>query len=325
MLSAEIATTLAAAKSAEILSKQLRKVSELLKPFKPDVKSFRIDYLERSSEVKYLLFIPAGVRRMLARKIKIPAIVGFRFDEMWDLDRMDSVGFSWGFDGNDWLLDIGKLPNSERYWLTMKGKISTGFLNQLVSVKAAENPCREGEIDKYWIHSALKDVEIFENIWKALNIEKVNTDVRIGVERFFTSEIPKEVKNKLQLQKQLLTAIGSGNRNLEQKLKYRYRRLTRTPMISPSELYELLLSLASGDFFSSFVEVSQPFVMDTIEPVRNLAVVVPEKVKVGVQTDLSYKMPVAKGDVSFQRRQYQDAVSSKVKEMLPKKKRARRL
>jgi hypothetical protein len=48
--------------------------------------------------------------------------------------------------------------------------------------------------------------------------------------------------------------------------------------------------------------------------------VVPEKVRVGVQTDLSYKMPAAKGDLYFQRKQYQDSVSSKVKEMLPKKK-----
>jgi len=215
MLSAEIATALAAAKSAEILSKQLREVSERLKPFKPDVKSFRIDYLERKSEVKYLLFIPAGLRRRLRRKIEVPAVAGFRFDEMWDLDTMKSVGFSWGFDGNKWLLDISKLPSSEKYWLTMKGKISTAFLNQLVSVKAAKNPCREGQIDKYWIHSALKDTEILKKIWSELNIEQVNTDVRIGVERFFTSAIPKEIKDRLELRRRLLSAISSRDRNLE--------------------------------------------------------------------------------------------------------------
>jgi len=320
MLSAEIATTLAAAQTTEILLKQLREVSERLKPFKPDVKSFRINYLEKNSEVKYFLLIPAGVRRMLTRKIEIPAVVGFRFDEMWDLDRMESVGFSWGYDGNKWLLDVSKLPSSERYWLTMKGKISTEFLNQLVSVKASENPCKEGEIDKYWIHSALKDMEILQKIWSELNIEQVNTDVRIGVERFFTSAIPQGVKDRLGLQKQLLSAISSGNRDLEHRLKYRYRRLASTPMLSPSELYELLFSLASGEFFASFVKVNQPFVLSNIEPVRSLTVVVPEKVRVGVQTDLSYKMPAAKGDLYFQRKQYQDSVSSKVKEMLPKKK-----
>jgi hypothetical protein len=317
MLSVDI---VAAAKTTEILLNQLREVSEKLKPFKPDVKSFRIDYLGKNSEIKYFLLIPAGVRRMLTRKIEIPAIMGFRFDEMWDLDNMESVDFCWGFDGNKWLLDVSKLPSSEKYWLTMKGKVSTEFLNQLVSVKAAENPCREGEIDKYWIHSALKDTEILQKIWTELNIEQVNADVRIGVERFFTSAIPKEIKDRLALQKQLLSAISSGNRNYEQRLKYRYRRMARTPMLSPSELYELFSSLASGEFFSSFVKVNQPFVLNNIEPVRNLTVVVPEKVKVGVQTDLGYKMPAAKGDLYFQRRQYQDSVSSKVKEMLPKKK-----
>jgi hypothetical protein len=320
MLNAEIATALAVAQTAEALLKQLREVTERLKPFRPDVKSFRIDYLGRNSEVKYLLFIPDGVRRKVRRKIEIPAISGFRFDEMWDLDKTELVNFTWGYDGNKWFLDISKLPASEKYWLTIKGKVSNQFLGQLVSVKAAENPCKEGETDKYWIHSALKDVDMLHKIWTELNIEQVNADVRIGVERMFTSAIPREVKERFELQRQLLTAISSGNRDLEQRLRFKYRRSSVTPMISPSELYELLLSLVTGDFFAGFVTVTQPFIMNNVEPIKDLGVLVPEKVKVGVQTDLSYKMPTAKGDLFFQRKQYEESVSDKVKELLPKKK-----
>jgi len=320
-LSAEIGLALSAAKTGETMLKQLNEISERLKPFKPEVKSFRIDHLERSSEVKYLLLIPSGIRRKLKRKVEIPAIMGFRFDEMWDLDRIAPVNFSWGFQDNTWVLDLDKLPNSERYWLTIKGKVSNDFLKQLVSVRAAENPSKEGKIDKYWIHSALKDVSILQKIWNELNIEQVNADVRIGVERIFTSTIPKEIKNRFELQKRLLGAITSGDRNLEQTLKYRYRMLQRTPMISPSELYDLLLSLVSGDFFANFIQVNQPFSLGSIEPIKKFTVLVPEKVRVGVQTDLSFTMPVAKGDLCFERQKYLDSVSSKVKELLPKEKR----
>jgi hypothetical protein len=320
MLSAEIGAALAAAQTADILLKQLRDVTEELKPFRPDVKSFRIDYLGRNSEVKYLLFIPDGVRRKVKRKIEIPIVSGFRFDEMWDLDKMELVNPAWGSDGNKWFLDINKLPASEKYWLTMKGKVSDEFLNQIVSVKAAENPCSEGEKDRYWIHSALKDVEILRKIWSELNIEQVNADVRIGVERMFTSAIPRELRERFELQRQMLSAISSGNRDLEYRLKFRYRRLVSAPMISPSELYELLLSLVTGDFFARYVNVTQPFIVSNIEPVKSFAVMVPEKVKVGVQTDLSYKTQFVKGDLYFQRKKYEESVSDKVKELLPKKK-----
>ncbi len=321
MLSGPISTTLSAATTGAAILKQLNEVAERLKPFKPEVRSFRIDHLERSSEVKYLLWIPNGIRRTLRRRIDIPAIAGFRFDEMWDADRFELVNFCWGFQDNAWVLDLGKLPSSERYWLTMKGRLSNDFLDKLVSVRAAENPSKEGNLDKYWVHSALKDVSILQKIWNELNIEQVNADVRIGVERIFTSTIPKEIQERLQLQSRLLDAIATGNRNLEQTLKYRYRKMQMTPVVSPSELYELLLNLVSGDFFSSFVKVDHPFVLGNIEPIKRLTNLVPEKVKVGVQTDLSFNMPVAKGNLCFQRQQYLDSVTNRIKDLLPKKKR----
>ncbi len=167
---AEIGTALSIIQAADILIKQLTEVSEQLKAFDASIKSFRIDYLGKDSEVRYLLLIPDGIRRQVHRKIEIPAITGFRFDEMWDLDKMVPVDSSWAYNGDKWVLDVTKLPSSERYWLTVRGKITKDFLDQLVSVKVAENPSREAEEDKYWIHSAMKNVEFFERIWTDLNI-----------------------------------------------------------------------------------------------------------------------------------------------------------
>jgi hypothetical protein len=315
----EIASAIAVAQATKELLKELSALSEQLKPFKPDVRSFRIDYLGRNSEVRYLLLIPDGIRRQFKRKLEIPAITGFRFYEMWDLDKMETVNSPWAFNGEKWLLDVTKLPSSERYWLTVKGRISKEFLERLVSVKAAENPTREGENDFYWIHSALRNAEILEKIWTDLNIEQVNTNVRIGVERMFASTIPQGIKERLELQRKLLDAIASGNRDEEQRLKTRYRTLKAK--FVPSEISELFMKLASGDFFADYVRVEQPFVMSNIEPMKEIGTVMPEKVKVGVQTDLTYKNPTAKGNLCFLRHKYSLAVSEKVKDILPERKR----
>jgi len=314
----EIGTALAAVQTADVIMKQLKEIAEQLKPFKPDVKSFRIDYLEKNSEIKFLLYIPDSYKRKVTGKVPIPMPPGFHFDEMWDLDTMTQVPFSWTFDGKRWSLNAGKLPSSEKYWLTIKGKVTDEFLKEMVSVKAAENPCKDGDTDKFWIHSALKDVEILQRLWEELNIERVNADVRIGVERMFTSAIPGRVKEFFELQRDLLSAIRSGDRDREQKLKFRYRRQTKIRMISPSELQDLLKGFVNGDFFGDFVSVSQPFIVNNIEPANDPTVIVPEKVKVSVQTDLNYRMPTAKGDLCFQRRKFEESVSKKVKESFSK-------
>jgi len=312
-----------ALKGGATIAKQLDDVSRSLRPFRPEVRSFRIDYIERASEVRYLLLIPNGVRRRIKRKIEIPAVSGFRVYDMWDLDTLKMVHSSWSFEGNKWIFDPKKLPNSEKYALTLKGNISIDFLNRLVSVKAAENPCREKDIDKYWIHSALKDVSILERIWDELNVEHVNMGVRIGVERFFTSAIPPAVKQRLKTTNQLLDAIASGDRNREQRLKVRYKTLQRIARISPAALYDLIVKLVSGDFFADFVGVDEPFVIGNIEPSKQLDVMIPKKVKVGVQTDLNFKMPVATGNLNFERISYVNSITEKINEFLPKKSRKR--
>jgi len=315
---------LSALKTGVTITKQLEDISRSLRPFQPEVKSFRIDYIEKGSEVRYFLFIPSGVRRRIKRRVEIPAISGFHVYEMWNLDTLEKVKSSWRYEGNKWVFDPKKLPDSEKYGLTLRGKVSTDFLNQLVSVKAAENPCKEKDIDKYWIHSALKDVSILERIWDELNIERVNMDVRIGVERFFTSAIPSLIKRRLFITKQLLDAIASGDRNREQRLKYRYRILQRTVRISPSELYDLILRLVSGDFFGDFVGVDEPFIIGNIEPAKKLDVLIPERVKVGVQTSLNFKMPVAKGNLQFERKNYVDSITERINEFLPQKRKRKK-
>ena len=209
--------------------------------------------------------------------------------------------------------------SSERYWLTVRGHVPSEFLERLVIVKAAGNPTLEEGVEKYWVHSAIRDVRLLESIWKDLNVERVNVDVRIGVERFFTSAIPNEVKKRLSVQKELLEAIARGDRGREEKLKYAYRSIPRTSRITPQEIYNLLMRLISGEFFSPFLRVTPPFILGVIEPEIKPAVLIPERVRVGAQTDLSYSLPAVKGDLNFMRKEYVESIEHEIERSLPVK------
>ena len=301
------------------LAKQIDDIFDAFRPFKPEVRRFRINYLDRSSEIKYLLHIPSGVKRKTHRKVELPATTGFRIDEVIDLDTTDLLNIAFDSEGKKWVVSANDLPESEKFLVTLKGKVSQEFLDRLVSVKCATNPTRKKDLDCYWIHSALKDVSVFEKIWDELDIERVNTDVRIGVERYFSSAIPHQIKKRIQAQKKLLDAIAQGQRNIE-GLKLRYRQSVRKTRVSPSDLLDLMMRLVSGDFFSDFVGLDAPFVLASIQPQKELTSIVPERVKIDVLSDLNYKSPAAKGNLTFERRRYVDKISETIDEFIPKKK-----
>ena len=274
--------------------------------------------MDKGSEIKYLIRIPAGLSRKLHRKVSIPATIGFRIDEIMDLDTTQLLRFSFDTNGNSWDFDADQFPNSERFLITLRGRVSNDLLARLVSVKVATDPSRQDGTEKFWVHSALKDASILRGIWDELDLDRVSCDVRIGVERLFTSVIPHEVKNALLTQKKLLNAIAQGQRNIE-GLKSRYRLQQRTTKASPTELFELVAKLVSGDFVIDYVRVTSPYVLGLIEPVKALTEIIPEKLKVGVQTDLSFQVPVAKGDVTFERGNYAQSISGAFKNLLGKK------
>lgn len=298
-----IKDVLSTSQSGITLAKQIDGLFDAFRPFRPEVKRFRINYSDKSSEIKYLLTLPSGLKRRTHRKIELPVTTGFKIDEVLDLYSTNLLNVDFDSTGNKWVFDANKFPKSEKFLITVKGNVTKDFLDRLVSVKCAKNPTKKDDLDCYWIHSALKDVSVFEKIWDELDIEEVNTDVRIGVERFFGSAIPEKIKKRFEAQRDLLVAVQQGQRNID-KLKYRYRHATMNTNISPSEIMDLVTRLASGEFFSDFVGLDAPFTLGSIRPKGKYAALIPEGVMVDVITDLNYKSPAAKGNLTFERKKY---------------------
>lgn len=301
------------------LAKQIDGLLEVFRPFKPEVKRFRINYLDRSSELKYLITIPSGLKRKTHRKLELPATTGFRIDEVLDLDTHNFLNITFDSVENKWIFDAKNFPKSEKFLVTLKGKVTKKFLDNLVSIECATNPTRKKDTDCYWIHSALKDVSIFEKIWNELDIERVNTDVKIGVERYFGPAIPKEIKKKFETKQKLLDAIAQGQRNIN-PLKLRYRQATAKTTVSPSDLLDVIMRLVSGDFFAEFIGVDKDFTVGSIQPKREITSIIPEGVMIDVYADLNYKLPTAKGNLIFERERYVEQVKETIDELIPSKK-----
>lgn len=309
----DIQKALNAADTSAGLVRQIDDILDVFRPYQPEIRKFRIDYSDKSSEIKYLLQMPSGRRRLTHRKVELPATTGYRIDEVLDLDTTEMLEIDFDINGKKWVVNTNKFPESERFLVTLKGFVSDQFVNRLVSVDCAANPTRRKEDDLYWIHAALKDVSILEKLWHELNIDKVNMDVRIGVDRFFSSAIPKEISERFKVQSKLLNAIASGQRDLGM-LRYEYRKRRAESRISASELVELFTKMVSGDFFRNYIQVDSPFNLGYIEPFRKFTSLIPERVKVGVLTNLDFKMPAAKGNLIFERRKYGDSVNDMMDE-----------
>lgn len=292
--------------------KQIENLSEIFRPFKPEVRRLRVDYFNRNSELKYYLNIPDKIIEENTRSIiEFPVTPGFIIDEVIDFEAQQIFKPQFNPDRGKWRIDVSEFPTSEKYMVTLKGKMSTEFLDRLVDVKCAINPTMRENGECYWIHSALKDVSIFDKVWSELDIEQVNIDVRIGVERYFSSLIPPNFKKINEAKNKLLEAVRTGQRDLI-RLETAYRRISQKSEINPSELVNLFMKLASGEMISPYLKLDKPFFFGNIQPEKELTALIPEKVRVNVLSDLNFKNPIAKGELLFERKKYEENITKEI-------------
>ncbi len=278
------------------ISKFLEKMSN----YKPEVKSLRINYLTKTTELKLLISVPRGMKRRF-RDIEIPMYENYQIKEVFDGSTLNRLDIAWKQKNNNWLIDADLLKASDKYFVILEGGITDASLEHLVKLYCPGDPKRTSEADLYWIDSAIKDMSILEKIYDELTIDKVTTNVNVGVERQFSSSMPREVKEWLAARAKADVYLGSSDRQNVFKSMYRLRVAQRKMgKLSPSAIHDLAEQVLSPQEFMLYVSVDKPFNITQINPVDD-AHWFPEKVGVTVQTDLNYKNPVAQGDLTFKK------------------------
>ena len=288
---------------------KLSKLLEKMKNFKPQLKSLRVNYLEKTTEMKILLNIPQGIRRRF-RHIEIPTYPGYTIHEIFDGNTFNRIDLNWRKKGQNWVADANKLTASDNFFAIMKGSLSQESLDQLVRLYCPEDPKRTPDLDLYWIDSAIKDMAILEKIYEELTIDKVATCVNIGVERQFSSAFPPEIRHWLRARAEADMYLSSRDRQKSFRSFYKLRLAQkRVGKLSSSDIYKLGARVLGPDIFMYYISVDKPFRIDGLLPLETEGLY-PEKIGVRVQTDLNYKHPVAQGDLVYKKIEF----ASKLKE-----------
>ncbi|MCW7075569.1 MAG: hypothetical protein OCU24_06965 [Candidatus Methanospirare jalkutatii] len=277
------------------------KVIDYLRRYKPETKSMTINYRTRDAEIEFVLYIPDNLKRKF-RKVEIPAYQNFVIAEMRD-ESFTKIGDLWRFEDGKWKLNPTQLPPSERYLLTLKGRLPDDVLTRIVYVQPAANKDRTDEVDRYWLRSMIRNVESLEKLWDALNVDDVTASVRIGIERCLSTAIPKELKKRIEVTREWIQ-VGRG-RDREQLYRvWRKMRHTCKTDVSVDEIVDLIYKLTAGDFFSQFLVVDNPYTLGEIRREETFKGTFPEKMRVEACTGLTLKQPTAAGYLTFKKKEY---------------------
>lgn len=301
-----------ALESASIVVGWLEKASEYFKPFTPEVKSMVVNYKNKRSEINLLLNIPDGVRRKV-QSVRVPAYDNFIVHDMID-ESFARVGGVWQYEDGSWKLDASNLPKSEKYLLMLRGSIPNETLNALVRIQPAVNRDQTEELDRYWLDCMLRNVALLEKIWQELNIDEVNVGVNVGIERCFSTTIPKELKRRLDTTRRWIQAGRGRDREEINRIWRDMRLLSRTSKVSVDEVLDAIRKMTTGETFGSFLAVDQPYRIGEIRMPQKPISLIPSQMSVEASTELGLKRPTAAGYLSFKKKDY----TEKVKESLDK-------
>ena len=290
------------------------KVVNYYKPYKPEVKSMTINYRTLSSEINLLLYIPDNIRRRIT-KVEIPAYQNFVITNMID-ESFNPIRHLWRFENGKWKLNPKSLPASEKFLVTLHGKVPKIVMSNLVRIQPAKNRDQTEEFDRYWLDSMIRNVGLLEQIWHELNVEDVNVAVRVGIERCFSATIPKELKMKLKATQRWIRA-GHGLDREEVFRAWRdLRRASRAIKIPVDKIVDIMYKLTTGETFTRFLSVDRPYTLGDVRREEQLISLFPERMFVEALTELSLKQPTATGYLTFKKKKYIETIEQSFSELL---------
>jgi len=285
------------------------KVVGFFKPYKPVVKRMRINYRDSTSEIGIHISIPDSLKRRVAR-VEVPAYYNFYIYEMLAEPFTPLPTTLWQFDGGKWKLDPKHLPRVDNFFLVMRGRLPPGMVGRLVRVQEARNRNQTESEDNYWLDCMIRDVELFEGVWTALEVQDIDVGVNVAIDACFSSILPKEYSKKVDAVGDFLRAGHGKSRQEVFKAWGKLRSTNRIPGKSVDEFLGFMMRMTTGELFSQYLSVDKPFNLGLIKRDDKVVGPAPKRMLVEALTDLTTKQPVANGNLSFKKKEYTQKVKS---------------
>ncbi|WP_371801691.1 hypothetical protein [Candidatus Lokiarchaeum ossiferum] len=297
-----------AEKIAEKLINWLPNVFKAFKNFKPEMQKFQINYREKTSEIYYKVNMGSDSIRKKLAKIEVPNSGNYSFkaifDEGWtDYSRIVKIDRN----TNSYVFSPKDLPSSQFYMVILKGLIDPDGLKRIVHVQPAANQSSTKIFDKYWLQASIRDIRMMENLYKALEIEDINCGVNIAIDKYFSAEIPKELRKTAEIiQKFMLAAQGKDRREL-----FTAWNQYRTMSSSDSNLEKLYENIFDKVKLKEFISVDQPFQIGKVGP-HKMENYLPISFKTEALTKLTLDNPQASGYLKFHKKKFTAAIDAHV-------------
>jgi len=279
--------------------------------FRPQTKSVRYNYREATSEITFLIEVPDGRKRQFG-KVKIPIREGYRLKNMFTLPEYNPVKAAYTSDQGYISFNPKELPNQSEYIVTLNGDVEPQTLDEIVHLKAPEDPTRSEEEDSYWIHSAIKRPGVMKDVYDDMQVDNVDISLNVGVQRCFSNSIPDDVLSVFDRTRDLLEASNEDDRNRILTASRRRYQARRDLSMSPAEAADIVRSLATAENIQDYITVDDPFRERNINPGTPEQQIFPETVSVDVTTDLDLDRQAADGDIIFQKKSFEEFVEGKI-------------
>lgn len=279
--------------------------------FRPQTKSVRYNYREATSEITFLIEVPDGRKRQFG-KVKIPVGEGYRLKDMFTLPEYNPVKAAYTSDQGYISFNPKELPNQSQYIVTLNGDVEPQTLDEIVHLKAPEDPTRSEEEDSYWVHSAIKRPGVMKDVYDDMQVDNVDISLNVGVQRCFSNSIPEDVLSVFDRTRDLLEASNEDDRNRILTASRRRYQARRDLSTSPAEAADIVRSLATAENIQDFITVDDPFRERNINPGTPEQHIFPETVSVDVTTDLDLDRQAADGDIIFQKKSFEEFVEGKI-------------
>lgn len=278
------------------------RVIGLFAPFTPETRKLVVNYKSRRSEMHLSIKAPGGLRRRLAQ-LEIPAYPGFAIEKIMD-ETFISIDCPWALVEGKWVLDPSRLPAGEKYLVQMSGSLPEAVVGELVRIQPARNKDSTPELDRFWLDSMLRNPEVLELMWQALDIDEVNVGVRVGIEHLFTTSLPSYMREQMKAMQEF-TAAGHG-RSREQLFNAwrKVHQMDRLAAVPFETVVARAEALTSGELFEEYLKVDAPYSIGYVRRNSQLKGWFPERMDVEAKTLLNLRHPAATGFLSFRKKEY---------------------
>ncbi|WOV93605.1 MAG: hypothetical protein R1F52_02970 [Candidatus Nitrosoabyssus spongiisocia] len=285
--------------------------------FKPETKSMCINFNDKTCEIGLSFHIEEGYRKN-HKTLKIPNFSGFRIVEMQDAV-FNSLKPLWKLIDNEWILDAKTLPKSDGYFVKLEGGIKEESLKNLVHIKPSINRDPSDDYDKYWLDASLKDPKKLENIWTELEIDEINVNVKVDINKLFAIQLPQEIQDKAAAIQKFLHAGKTGDRESVFRGMHDLRKQERKNPFRPNDFWKIIQNLTTKQTLKEYLTVDQRFILGNVDNSSTLNNLMPENIKVQAITKLSLREPTSIGYLTLKKKLYLERIKKDFNKVLSKK------